>query len=255
MNQPLLLVTNDDGVEAPGIRALEDALSGLGEVWTVAPEREQSATSHSLTLHKPLRMRELGPRRFAVSGTPTDAVLLAVRVVLPRRPTLVVSGINAGPNLADDVSYSGTVSAALEAALLNLPAVAVSRLGPPAAPFEAAAEVARDLVDLAIGNPLPPRAYLNVNVPDLPLSEIRGARITRLGRRNYSEDVVRSVDPRGRPYYWIGGAEVVHEDVEGSDCNAVDAGFVSVSPLTARFDLPEEAPRLRDAGFERGPWT
>ncbi len=244
-------MTNDDGVEAPGIRALAAALESLGEVWIVAPEREQSATSHAFTLHKPLRIRELGPRRFSCSGTPTDSVLLGVRVVVPRRPALVVSGINAGPNLADDVSYSGTASAALEAALLNLPGIAVSRLGfGHDRPFDTAAEVARRVVERALGHPFPPRSFLNVNVPDRPLAELRGTRVTCLGRRSYSEDIIRNVDPRGRPYYWIGGADVVHEDVPGSDCNAVDEGWVSITPCTTRFDLAEEADNLRASGFE-----
>ncbi len=228
-----LLLTNDDGYGAPGLRALEEALSSLGEVWVVAPEREQSAMSHALTLHKPLRVRHHGPRHHAVSGTPTDAVFLAVNHLMGGvRPDLVVSGINRGANLGDDVSYSGTVSAALEAALMGLPAIAVSHIGHHDRDYRPAAAFSARLAKEILARGLPVKHLLNVNVPDGPESSIRGVKITTLGKRSYGNQVVASLDPRGRRYYWIGGSQVTHADLPGSDCNAVDAGFISVTPLT-----------------------
>jgi 5'-nucleotidase len=256
VSEPLLLVTNDDGIEAPGLEALAEGLQGLGEVHVVAPHREQSATSHSLTLHKPLRVVEHGARRHAVSGTPTDCVLLAVRELLPRRPAMVVSGINRGPNLGDDVSYSGTVSAALEGALLGIPAVALSRIGGPRAPaWPDAARIARDIVVRALDFGFPERSYLNVNIPARPLAEIRGVRLATLGVRHYSEEIVKNVDPRGRPYYWIGGEAVEYQAIPGTDCAVVGEGWVSVTPLTARWELTQQVESLRDAGFEGLRWT
>ncbi|MCK6528160.1 5'/3'-nucleotidase SurE [Myxococcota bacterium] len=228
-----LLLTNDDGYGSPGLRALEEALAPLGEIWVVAPEREQSAMSHALTLHKPLRLNSLSARQHAVSGTPTDCVFLAVNHLLrDRPPALVVSGINRGANLGDDVSYSGTVSAALEAALMGLPSIAISHVGYHDRDYGPAAAFAARLAAAVLASPLPPRTYLNVNVPDLPGERIRGVKATILGKRSYGNQVIEATDPRGKRYYWIGGSDVSHADVPGSDCNAVDAGYVSVTPLT-----------------------
>ena len=225
-----VLLSNDDGVHAAGIRALAAAFAGE-EVWTVAPDREQSASSHAISLHRPLRIGEVGPRRFAVDGTPTDAVYVAINQILKGRPPdVVVAGVNHGPNLGNDVLYSGTVAAAMEGALLGCHAIAVSLAAPPphdfafAAAFAAA--LARRLVSAAPRQPL----LLNVNVPAGPL---KGYRFARLGRRHYGNEVVEKTDPRGRKYYWIGGeGGPTNEDIPGSDCNAVLLdGLVAVTPL------------------------
>jgi 5'-nucleotidase len=225
-----VLLSNDDGVHAAGLAALAAAFEG-DEVWVVAPDREQSASSHAISLHRPLRLLEAGPRRFAVDGTPTDAVYMGLNHVLKgARPDVVVSGVNHGPNLANDVLYSGTVAAAMEAALLGVHAIAVSLAAPPPHDFEAAARfsaaLARQVVASAPAAPL----LLNVNVPPGP---VRGYRFVRLGRRTYGNEVVEKTDPRGRKYYWIGGeGGPVNEDIPGSDCNAaLKDRLVSITPL------------------------
>ena len=225
-----LLVSNDDGYLALGIQTLTAAARGLGEVSVVAPDREQSATSHSLTMHHPLRARVAQSGVHVVDGTPTDCVMLAVAELLGHRPDVVLSGINHGPNLGDDVLYSGTVAAAMEAALLGVHAVAVSLAGPPPHQFDEAARFAAALAHRIVENPPPAPLLLNVNVPPGP---IRGYRFARLGRRTYGREVVEKTDPRGRKYYWIGGeGGPTNEDIPGSDCNAalID-GLVAVTPL------------------------
>jgi len=225
---PVILVTNDDGVHAPGLRALAAALETLGQVYVVAPEREQSVVGHALTLHRPLRVDRLDERRFAVNGTPSDCVNLGVLGLVPEAPVLVVAGINHGSNLGDDVTYSGTVSAAVEGTLLGVTSMAVSQADPDGGSFEAAALVARLVATRVLGEGLPARTMLNVNVPREPP---RGMRVTRLGRRTYAEKVVQEMDPRGRPYYWIGGGQPLWEEDEASDIAAVQQGFVSLTPL------------------------
>ncbi len=226
-----ILVSNDDGVHAPGLRALAEALSPLGEVSVMAPLTEQSATSHALTLHHPLRIKDLGNRTYGVEGTPTDCVLLAVREFLGARPDLVVSGVNHGPNMGEDVIYSGTVAAAMEGALLGVPSMAVSLTSwkhpEPAVAASIAAELARVLLD---ADP-PSRFLVNVNVPPLAREEIRGIRVTRLGTRVYNDAIVKKVDPRGRDYYWIGGAAPTWEAGSDTDFAAVEEGYVSLTPL------------------------
>ena len=247
-------MSNDDGHASSGLRALVDALTPLGEVWVVAPEAEQSAASHAISLHRPLRIREVRPRWYAVDGTPTDCSYVGINHVLrDRRPSLLVSGINHGPNLADDVTYSGTVAAAMEASMLGVPAIAFSLVTRHDFEFTAAARFAASLVEAALGQPLPPAMLLNVNIPPGP--DLRGYAVTRLGKHSYGFDVIEKVDPRGRKYYWIGGNEYQHEDIPGSDCNAVlRDGLVSVTPL--HLDLTHEDMR-RDVmgwplrGFER----
>jgi 5'-nucleotidase len=227
----IILVSNDDGIHSEGILALENSLRGVGEVYTVAPDREQNSMSHALTLHRPLRVLELGSRRFAVDGTPTDCVKLALTGLLPVRPDLVVSGINKGPNLGDDIIYSGTVSAAIEGALLAIPAIAVSLVTFENFDFSAAAEFAAELIAHMGEKPIPLETLLNVNVPPLPKEKIKGWRITRQGKRHYSENIVERIDPRGKKYYWIGGDNLGFSREEGTDCMAVHEGFVSVTPL------------------------
>lgn len=237
-----ILVTNDDGVHSKGLDALADSLREVGEVWVVAPDRERSGASHSITLHSPLRLSKVDDRRYSVDGTPGDCVLLAVNHLLrDQRPELVVSGINHGANLADDITYSGTVAAALEATMLGIPAVAFSLCGRGAGlDFSAAARFARSLV-LGMGaHRLPKGALLNVNVPGG--SDGATYRVTRQGKRSYAQDVVEKLDPRGRRYYWVGGDELAHESIPGSDCNAVyDEKVISVTPL--HLDMTHDATR------------
>ncbi|HSM92190.1 MAG TPA: 5'/3'-nucleotidase SurE [Anaeromyxobacteraceae bacterium] len=226
-----ILLSNDDGVHAAGIRALAAAFAGE-EVWVVAPDREQSASSHAISLHRPLRVHELADRWWSVDGTPTDAVYVGLHHVLKgRRVDLVVSGINHGPNLANDVHYSGTVAAAMEGALLGVNALAISLAAPPPHDFSEAARFAAALARrVAASPPADGTLLLNVNVPPGP---VRGFRIAPLGKRTYGNAVVEKVDPRGRRYYWIGGeGGAQNEDIPGSDCNTVlSDGLASVTPL------------------------
>ena len=228
--RPLILVSNDDGVHSQGIVALADALAALGEVVVVAPDRERSAVSHALTLHRPLRVEPIGPGRFAVDGTPTDCVNLAVNGILPRRPVLVASGINNGANLGDDVTYSGTVSAAMEGTLLGIPSLAVSLIGRPPFHFEAAAVFAARLATWVVERGLPADTLLNVNVPGDGVVA-KGFALTRMGRRRYGDAIVEKVDPRGKKYYWIGGEELAFVEEEGTDFHAVNQGLISVTPI------------------------
>jgi len=230
-----VLLSNDDGVHAPGLAALAAAFP-RDEVWVVAPDREQSAASHAISLHRPLRIVQVGERRFAVDGTPTDAVYLALNHVLRGRPPdVVVSGVNHGPNLGNDVLYSGTVAAAMEGALLGVTAIAVSLATRPAHDFGPAAAFAADLAHALLARPPERPVLLNVNVPAGP---VRGYRFTRLGVRTYGNEVVEKIDPRGRSYFWIGG-DASHQDIPLSDCNTVlDEGLVAVTPL--RLDLTHD---------------
>lgn len=227
----IILVSNDDGIQSEGILALEKALQPVAEIYTVAPDRVQNSMSHALTLHRPLRVHELGSRRLSVDGTPTDCVKLALTGLLTVRPDLVVSGINRGPNLGDDIIYSGTVSAAIEAALLGLPAVAVSLVTFENFDFRAAAEFTATLVSQITKNGIPRETLLNVNVPPLPKEQIKGWRLTRMGKRHYSENIVERIDPRGGKYYWIGGDSMGFVEEDGSDCVAVHEGYISITPL------------------------
>ncbi|CAH2030775.1 5'/3'-nucleotidase SurE [Trichlorobacter ammonificans] len=227
-----IMVTNDDGIAAPGIKALADALASLGEVTVVAPDRERSAAGHSLTLHAPLRVFELREHWFAVDGTPTDCVNMGIHSLLPFRPDLVVSGINHGGNMGDDITYSGTVAAAMEANLMGIPALAVSLATfAPSSHFDDAARSVLPVITAFIRNGLPEGTFLNINVPNLPLAQIKPPRITRQGKRSFVGAIVDKVDPRGRKYYWIGSEEPSFHDEEGTDFNAVGAGHISVTPL------------------------
>ncbi len=225
-----LLLSNDDGCLAPGLGVLVEALSPLGEVVVVAPDRNRSGASNSLTLDRPLRVSG-GGGRYCVDGTPTDCVHLAITGLLEQEPDMVVSGINEGANLGDDVLYSGTVAAAVEGRFLGLPAMAVSLVGHPVRHYATAAEYARRLVEALRRHPLPADTILNVNVPDLPLVEIRGIQATRLGHRHKAEPVIRAHDPRGRPIYWVGPAGPAQDAGPGTDFYAVEQGYVSVTPI------------------------
>jgi 5'-nucleotidase len=231
---PKILVTNDDGYFSDGIAALAEALERVGEVTVVAPASEQSATAHSLTLTRPLRVRQLAARRYSVDGTPTDCVLLALTKILPVRPDIVVSGINHGANLGDDVTYSGTVAGAFEGAIFKLPGIAVS-LTAREGDFTHAARFATDLVEKVLHESLPADTILNVNVPP---GEIRGARFTRQGKAAATADIIEGVDPRGKQYYWIGVQKISQTVDPDSDYAAISAGLVSVTPL--RTDLTDD---------------
>lgn len=238
-----ILVTNDDGVFSEGIRLLAEALAPLGEVVVVAPDREQSATGHSLTLHRPLRLQKLEENRYGVDGTPTDCVNLGVLHLLKDDPPdLVVSGINFGSNLGDDVTYSGTVSATFEGTLLGIPSVAFSQEVAEGFSFAPGAAFAQRLIGELLGRDLPRDLLLNVNIP---AGAIRGARFTKLGRRVYQQSIVEKLDPRGRKYYWIAGTPI-WQPGEGTDFEAISQGFVSVTPL--HLDLTDYR------GLERLGW-
>ena len=226
-----ILITNDDGINSEGILALEQALKNLADIITVAPDRVQNSMSHALTLHRPLRVQEISPKRFAVDGTPADCVKLSLTGFLDEHPELVVSGINKGPNLGDDIIYSGTVSAAIEGTLLSIPSIAISLVTQKNFHFEAAADFTAILVSRILKKKLSPGTMLNVNVPAVPSQAIKGWRLTRQGKRHYVEQVVQRVDPRGRKYYWIGGDNLGFDVEEGTDCIAVHEGFISVTPL------------------------
>ncbi|MGD8909883.1 MAG: 5'/3'-nucleotidase SurE [Chromatiales bacterium] len=226
-----ILLSNDDGYLAPGLQALADALASLGEILVVAPEQDRSGASNSLTLVNPLRARTMENGFIRVDGTPTDCVHLAITGLLDEEPDLVVSGINAGPNMGDDVLYSGTVAAATEGRFLGLPAIAISMNAHEPEYFDTGARVALELVRRLIRTPLAENVILNVNVPDLPYAELRGFRSTRLGHRHKAEPVVKARDPRGRTIYWVGPAGAEQDAGPGTDFHAVREGFVSVSPL------------------------
>lgn len=226
----LILVTNDDGIQSPGLHVLADALRGLGRVVVVAPDRERSAISHALTLHSPLRAAEQGADRWAVDGTPTDCVNLGIHGLLREKPDLVVSGINQGANLGDDLTYSGTVAAAMEATLMGVPAMAVSLAADrfSGEDFLWGGRWAARLAAMVGKHGLPADTFLNVNVP---AGQPLGMKLTRQGKRRYADAVVRNTDPRGRTYYWIGAGQLLFHDLEGTDVHAVDRGWVSVTPL------------------------
>lgn len=225
-----ILVSNDDGVHALGIKALTEALSEFAAITTVAPDRNCSGASHSLTLDMPLRVQQLDNGYYSVSGTPSDCVHFALNELLEDKPTMVVSGINAGANLGDDVIYSGTVAAATEGRQLGSPAIAVSLVGK--THYASAAKVLCLLVQRLADAPLEANQILNVNVPDLPYEELKGIKVTRLGNRHIDEKMIKQSDPRGHEVYWVGPPGKKQDAGEGTDFYAVEHGFVSITPLT-----------------------
>lgn len=241
-----ILISNDDGYRAEGIRRLRIALAEIADVTIVAPDRNRSGASNSLTLDVPLRVFEAEPGVWFVPGTPTDCVHLAVSGLFDFDHDMVVSGVNDGPNLGDDVLYSGTVAAAMEGRFLGLPTIAVSLCtdGESGRHFETGAAVARQLVQELLRRPLDGKLILNVNVPDVPLAELKGFRCTRLGYRHRSEPVVRASDPRGRPVYWIGPAGAQHDAGPGTDFHAVGEGYVSITPLQIDLTRHSILPRV-----------
>ena len=244
-----ILLTNDDGIGSPALAQLRRVLSPFGRVITIAPDRNQSATSHSLTLHRPLRIQETGEDTYSVDGTPTDCVLVAFHGQLGDKPDLVVSGINHGPNMGEDVFYSGTVAAAIEGVLQGVPGVAASLVTRQASDFREPADVVGRILRQFLERGLTRRRLINLNLPFLPVEAIRGVRITRLGTRIYEDTLVRKVDPRGRDYFWIGGEDPVWRPDEGTDFHAVDAGYVSLTPLQLELTDPAARSELQSWGL------
>jgi len=230
------LITNDDGILAPGIDRLVEAAEPLGVVTVVAPDREQSGMSHSLTLHQPVRPIQRGERRWQINGTPTDCVMIALEALMPERPDFVLSGINHGHNMGEDVLYSGTVAAAMEGLALGIPSIAFSfaggdlraDLGYLKDQVKVVTRVLKHLVELP---EFPVNTLFNVNLPPLPADEVKGVRLTRLGRRVYSNSLQKMEDPWGRRVFWIGGGEITWSGEESSDFHAIREGYVSVTPL------------------------
>lgn len=240
---PRILVTNDDGIYSEGLRKLADACRLLGDVTIVAPDREQSAASHALTLNRPLRLLEVETNEWVVDGTPSDCVNLAVlKLMKEKRPDLVVSGINFGPNLGDDVTYSGTISAAFEGALLNIPSIAFSALVGKHFSFDPCAQFAGELVKVMLEQHKDPSIVLNVN---FPVGEFAGVKVAKLGKRIYSEGVIERLDPRGRKYYWIGGEPPIWHPGEDTDFEAIQAGYISITPLHLDLTHHESIARLK----------
>jgi 5'-nucleotidase len=246
LGQARILLTNDDGIEARGLKILHKVVRGFcRDVWIVAPELEQSGASHSLTLHRPLRVRKLGPRRFAVDGTPTDCVLLALKnLIRDKRPTLVISGINGGANLGDDVTYSGTVAAAMEATLLGVPAIALSMTFRDRQKIQwaTAERHAPEVIRRLVAQPWPKNTLINVNFPDLPPAGVKGIAVARQGRHKIGDQLMERTDPRGRPYYWIGPLRETGDGVPGTDITEVTAGWITLTPIL--LDLTS-APALK----------
>ena len=238
-----ILLTNDDGIHAPGLAVLEDIAKTLSEdVWVCAPAEENSGAGHSLTLHQPVRLREHGHQRYSVTGTPTDSVNLALRKLFAdKTPDLVISGINNGENLADDVTYSGTISAAMEGALAGIPAIALSQaLRDADHGFASATAWAAKVLAPLIDAPMPKRTVINVNFPPLADDAVRGVRVVRQGFHDYARgSLVEGIDPRGRPYYWFGLEDVEHTLDHGTDLEAIEDGYISVTPL--QLDLTHHA--------------
>ncbi|MCI0454130.1 MAG: 5'/3'-nucleotidase SurE [Candidatus Dadabacteria bacterium] len=233
-----ILISNDDGINSAGLDALVEVLKTVGEVFVVAPDREQSAASHALSLYRPLRVEEISENIYSVDGTPTDCINVAVNGLLKdKKPDLIISGINKGENVGDDITYSGTVSAAMEGTLLGFPSIAVSLASKNDFHFETASHYSLLIVKHVLRKSLPKDTLLNVNIPNLPKGKIKGVKVTRQGKRVYGEPIVENIDPRGRKYYWIGGNELGFLDIENSDIIAVHNGYVSVTPI--KLDLTD----------------
>ncbi len=239
-----ILLSNDDGYRAEGLRCLARALRDLADLVIVAPERNCSGASNSLTLESPLRLTQVGPDSYFVNGTPTDCVHLALTGLLDDEPDMVISGINDGANLGDDVLYSGTVAAAMEGRFLGLPTLAISLVGDGDGHFDTAGRVARELVSRVLADPLPATTILNVNVPDVPYGQLDGFESTRLGHRHKAEPVIRSADPRGRPIFWVGMAGAGQDAGPGTDFHAIEQRRVAVTPLKVDLTRHEDVDKI-----------
>ncbi|HEY3278059.1 MAG TPA: 5'/3'-nucleotidase SurE [Syntrophorhabdaceae bacterium] len=228
----LILLSNDDGVHSHGLLVLKDVLGKNHDVYVVAPDKERTCVAHAITLHKPLRIRQIEEKVFCTSGTPADCVYLGTKAILPATPDFIISGMNSGPNMGQDVNYSGTVAAAMEGAFLGIPSIAVSICARRGFLFSDAAEVTGEILGI-IGNlPRNRSVFLNINIPNLPRQSIPGFMVTRLGKRIYNDNVTERIDPRGGKYYWIGGDGDKYEPIEGTDFTAVEKGYVSITPLS-----------------------
>jgi 5'-nucleotidase len=247
--RPRVLVTNDDGINAPGLRILEKVAHSISdEVWVVAPETNQSGASHSLTINRPLRIRQLSKRRFAVDGTPTDCVLLALQTVMKEAPAeLVLSGVNNGGNLGEDVTYSGTVAAAMEATLFNVPAIAFSQVcqNGQRIKWSTATQHAPDVIDRLLREGWPDDVLINVNFPDRTGQAVEGCRVTFQGKRKLGDELVERIDPRGQAYVWIGGLRCEEDLQDGSDLQAAAEGYISVTPIHLDMTHRASMERLR----------
>jgi len=231
----VILVTNDDGITSPGLTELFHAMNELGEAYIVAPDRERSAVSHALTMHRPLKVENLKDRVYCVNGTPTDCVAIGIHKILPEKPVFVASGINKGANLGDDITYSGTVSAAIESTIMGIPSFAISLVvqgkSPPFFHFSTAAAVARDIGQYVLDNSLPYDTLLNVNIPNREVRDIEGIKFTRQGKRIYDESIQETFDPHGEKHYWIGGGNPYWEHGEDTDIAAIQKNYVSITPI------------------------
>lgn len=240
-----ILVTNDDGIQSAGLTVLASSLSKLGDVWVVAPDRERTAVAHAVTLHKPLRVHHAGARTYSVNGTPVDCVNLALLKIMPKRPHLLVSGINRGVNLGDDVLYSGTVSAAVEGTILGVPSMAVSQEGREHFRFTVGAHYAVRVARLILEHGLPEETLLNLNIPDRPLSATSGVRVTCLSRRRFDNPIIEKVDPHGRNYYWIAGTRISWSRSKDADHEAIAGGAASLTPIRLDSTHYEALDRFR----------
>jgi len=245
-----ILISNDDGVEAPGIQALKTGLEDMASLVLVAPDRDRSGASNSLTLDSPIRAKKMSENVIRVNGTPTDCVHLAITGLLEDEPDMVISGINAGANMGDDVLYSGTVAAAMEGRFLGLPSIAISLASnaenAPLRHYDTAVQVARFLIKRLEHAPFPANTVLNVNVPDLPWDEVKGILSTRLGHRHKAEPVIKAQDPRGRNIFWVGPPGAEQDAGEGTDFYALNNGFVSVTPLQVDLTRHESCDGLAE---------
>lgn len=239
-----ILVTNDDGIHSPGLEALRNSVKDLGRTVVVAPDRDNSAVSHSLTMTRPLRVREIGKDTYTVDGTPTDCVILALGQLLDVKPDLLVSGINSGPNIGDDISYSGTVSAATEGTMYDIPSMAVSLAGEPPLNYSAAEKLAGKLALKILNNVLPPKTLINLNVPSG--DTYKGIRVTRQGRRLWENAIHKTRDPWGRTRYWIGGGTPVKDSGDDTDVRAIQDGYVSITPIHLDLTNHSGITHLRD---------
>lgn len=232
---PIIFITNDDGVHSPGIISLFNAMKKLGEAYVVAPDRERSAVSHSLTMHRPLKIEELREHVYSLNGTPTDCVAIGINKILPGRPAFVVSGINKGANLGDDITYSGTVSAAMESTIMGIPSFAVSLViqgqNRSSLDFDASSRAALEIGKYVLEYSLPYDTLLNVNVPAVSANLIKGIKFTRQGKRIYDDSIQETFDPHGEKHYWIGGGRPFWEHGEDTDIQAIQDNYISISPI------------------------
>ncbi|PKL49407.1 MAG: 5'/3'-nucleotidase SurE [Nitrospira bacterium HGW-Nitrospira-1] len=227
----VILVTNDDGVYSPGIIALYKTMQNLGDVYMVAPDRERSAAGHSLTMHRPLKAEEISEHVFSVNGTPTDCVTLGINKLLPQRPDLIVSGINKGANLGDDITYSGTVAAAIEGTIFSIPSIAFSLISARRYHFDTGSFFALKIAEHVLSRSLPYDTLLNVNIPNIRREDIKGIKLTRQGKRIYENSIQEVLNPQGEKHFWIGGGKIYREHGEDTDMEAVEQNFVSISPI------------------------